>query len=369
MLTDKYNIPASASIEITAIAKKKNAAGEKVYPLSIGDTHFSPAEVTLKALSKANDSDFHYGSSLGNDKLRESIAKKYNSSYENVFIVPGLKSGIDFSLGAIAGKKVCVISPTWLGYESLAILNNYDFDSVDRYEEGWLDELRNTSFDVLLVCSPNNPDGYIFDKTESNEISKIVKEKEAWIILDEIYDFFSYDQDNTIREAFKDYGKLIIGNGFSKSHSMTGFRIGYVLCSNEEFKKSITLILQNRITCVSGVTQNALVIEDESLSDHLNMIKDYYYENRQLVSEVFEDLEDFKPLGAFYYFIDLRKWGINDAIKFCKDLLESTGIALVPGGAYGGIHTSHVRLSYSVERSVLEEAIKLFKDFVLQYKE
>jgi aspartate/methionine/tyrosine aminotransferase len=159
------------------------------------------------------------------------------------------------------------------------------------------------------------------------------------------------------------YPKLIIGNGFSKSHAITGFRVGYLLCNDQALKNRMLTMQQNLATCVPASSQYALV--DAHLADtEIAENAAYYKLNRNLVIDIFPEWEPYKPQGGFYYFIDLQLYGITDAQQFCEKLLYDTGIAVVPGAAYGKGFDSYSRLSFSFDNKLLEEALMKLKNYL-----
>ena len=181
----------SASMEVTRIANELKKMGRTVYPLSIGDTHFSPPKSIIERINNLPAAASHYTNSDGIDALRSQIAKTINGyDGDNVIIVPGLKQGFFYALQALQNKKVCVLEPAWLGYQATALLANYEYVAVNMYEENWLETLNSTAFDTIIVCVFNNPDGKILSKTETQAIVSSAKKNNAWIITDLIYKRF-----------------------------------------------------------------------------------------------------------------------------------------------------------------------------------
>lgn len=355
----------SASMEVTRLAGELKKAGRTVYPLSAGDTHFPPPTAISAKLSKLPAAYSHYTNAEGIDPVRKEIADKYNGyQSKDVILVPGLKQGLFYALAALAKQKLCILEPAWLGYEASAVLAGYESVSVSMQAHGWTDQLGKTSFDAIIVCTPNNPDGKIFSNAEIGQIIDAAKRNDAWIITDFIYDRYVYQSDFTsFYEKIIRYPKLIIGNGYSKSHAVTGFRIGYLLCKEEIFKQRILIMQQNLATCVPAISQYLLINAQEA-DEEVNKYAAYYKENREVVISVFPEWEQYKPQGGFYYFIDLKIYGISDAQKFCEEILQQYGIALVPGAAYGKEFDSYVRLSFSIDRLQLKSALNILRQLL-----
>tara|TARA_B110000240_G_C13512425_1_gene460547 strand:+ start:3785 stop:4888 length:1104 start_codon:yes stop_codon:yes gene_type:complete len=366
---DLSKLKKSASIEITSLSKSLRDEGKKVYTLSIGDTHFPPPKSLFLNLHKLPESSTHYSSSQGILKLREEIAN-YTSDYNasEVVIVPGLKQGFYYLLEALNLKKAVVLEPAWLGYQATCVLAGYDYRGISTYENDWISKLRNSHFEVIMICLPNNPDGSILTLNKIEEIKEIAESKNAWIILDIIYERYSFDTNiQDLISTLKSYSKLVIGNGFSKSHAMTGFRLGYLLIKDQVLLNDTIKIQQNLATCPSTFSQYLLA--GDVKPKEIEEFHEYYKENRNTVLQIFPEWDNFIPKGGFYYFVDLSIYGISNADKFCIDVLNKHGIAMVMGSAYGTGFDSFVRISYSIERTQLVEALNKLKLIINNYNE
>ncbi len=359
----------SASMEMARISNDLRQRGTKIYPLGIGDTHFSVPKTIQENFDKLNDAYSHYTNAQGIFELLDKISKFYQGySPKDVMLVPGLKQGLYYTLAAISKKKVCILEPAWLGYEAVAIMAGYDIEIINTYSDNWQNKIQDINFDVILVCTPNNPDGKFYNKKEIDNLVNDSKKNNAWIVTDFIYDKYIYENIESERlEKIFNYEKLIIGNGFSKSHAMTGFRIGYLICKNQEIFNRMLIIHQNLATCVPSISQHILLnLEDSTNEIHLNSL--YYKKNRDMVLEIFPEWEEFKPCGGFYYFVNLMIYGIDTGDLFCQQLLTNTGVVLIPGSSYGKSFQSYVRVSFSVNTELLIEALTELKKFINETK-
>src|SRR5687768_9366875 len=162
------NLKPSASMEISRIADEIQKKGGKVYSLGIGDTHFPPPELITEKLSKLSSPYSHYTISQGILELREEIAKNTTGLFkaDEVLITPGLKQGLYYALDALEGKRVCVLEPAWLGYKALTIITQKEYLLVNTQENNWIEKLAAIKFDIIIICSPNNPNGKILDDNE-----------------------------------------------------------------------------------------------------------------------------------------------------------------------------------------------------------
>lgn len=351
-------------MEITRIAGELKKQGRKVYPLSAGDTHFPPPKSILNRLSQLPAAYSHYTNAEGIDELRIQIAQAYEGyDAANAVVVPGLKQGLYYALAALQQKTLCVLEPAWLGYAATATLANYQSVSINTYEADWKTTLQSTAFNVIMVCSPNNPDGKVLTHDAIDAIITASLKNQAWIITDFIYDKYLYKGNIESHKQLLKYPRLIIGNGYSKSHAVTGFRAGYLLCKDANVIKRIITMQQNLATCVPAISQYALLNADDA-NDEINHNAGYYSANKELILEIFPEWKPFEPQGGFYFFINLSIYGIQDGKTFCEKLLSQTGVALVPGAAYGKGFDSYARLSFSIDKDLLKEGLIAMKNYL-----
>ncbi|EMO29506.1 pyridoxal phosphate-dependent aminotransferase [Leptospira noguchii] len=352
----------SASIEIDKKAKILRQSGRKIISLGIGDPHFPPPKVILDSLTNLPDAHSHYSDSSGLEILKEKIAFQYGGfNKNNILITPGVKQGLYYLLEVIKPKKLCVLEPAWLGYNGLADYLNIPTHIINLNLKSWKDDLKKAEFDCLILCSPNNPTGKIFSEEETDFIIEISKLKNAFIVADEIYIYYSYRKSVSFSNFAKEKdSKIIILNGFSKSHAVTGYRVGYIVSSDTEILRSAELLQQNTATCTSTLSQYAL-IDFDKCSESLNEYYNYYLINRNLVAKELSLSQELVPDGGFYYFLDLSHWGILDSDRFCSRLLDSTGLVLIPGSSYGSDLNSFIRLSFCLDRDLLMEGLFLLK--------
>jgi len=354
----------SASMEVTRLSKELKEAGQEVFGFSIGDTHFDPPAAIAGRMSQLPVAASHYGPAQGLAQLREAISKFHGSfTSDEVAVVPGLKQGFYYALQSLEKSTVAVLEPAWLGYQATCVLAGYDYLSVNTYKPEWLEHLESMDFDVLMACIPNNPDGSILTERQVDRILQVLRSKDAWLVLDTIYDHYAYDTDiKHLLSRLESYPKLIVGNGFSKSHAMTGYRIGYLLVRDEQVMANIIKIQQNLATCPSSFAQHLLA--ENTFTNEIDAFKDYYAINREVVLDIFPKWKPFRPDGGFYYFVDLSQYGIEDGEAFCKHALRNSGAALVPGTAYGQGFEKYVRLSFSLERQTLRKGLLKLKELI-----
>lgn len=351
----KNNFIASKSLELLEISKNLQKEGKDIISLGVGDTHFNPPNSIMNNIINPLPGFSHYTLPRGILELREEIALSYGTSPENITVTNGVKQSLFYVLSILKDKKVCLLEPSWLGYEATLKICKKDIERFSYYNES-IENLIFRNFKILILCSPNNPDGKVFTMYEIEKIIYACRLKQAIIIFDNIYK--NYDYSGEYLKSIKlilNYEKLILIGGFSKSHAITGFRIGYVISQNYQFNNLLNLYHQHIATCAPSISQYSLL----GLSNHLNSTQKfyaYYKENRDIVSKQIPLLEKYKPMGGFYYFFDLRIFNISDSNIFCKKLLNETGLVLIPGMSYGNFK-SYVRMSFCVERKTLLDGI------------
>ena len=357
-------IQPSKSMAIFQKVKELKQQGRDIISFSVGDTHFQPSPSILSNIHTPADSYSHYTISKGIPELRVEIAERYNTDAEDIVITNGVKQGIFYALTSLEGSTVCILDPAWLGYKETATICGKESLSISLHGD-WLSQLEDTSFDSLILCSPNNPDGKVFTEQEVKQIIKICNTKGAYIIFDNIYKRFDYSgKYSKSEELILSYERSIITGGFSKSHAVTGFRIGYTICKDYRITDRINLLHQNIATCAPSISQYALL----GLDNHDPAVEEYikyYKENKILVSDIIPDLQKYSPDGGFYYFLDVSDFGFDDGQTFCREALDKKGIAMVPGDAYGDYKT-YVRLSFSVDRDLLTRGLTELKEFMYE---
>ncbi|MHA1273690.1 MAG: aminotransferase class I/II-fold pyridoxal phosphate-dependent enzyme [Promethearchaeota archaeon] len=379
--------------DVAVVADEVRKSGKKVYPLNIGDPvifDFKTPEYICKAMADAAFAGQNfYVDSLGVRELREEIAKmenKKNSVFldeDSILITSGVTEGIFFLLASLLEKNNELLIPG----PSYPVYINYSrfFDGIPvEYEmiedNDWkpnIDDLRKKISEktaAILISSPNNPTGAVFDKKEVKEIIDIAGEYDIPIISDEIYDQIIYEKEFVCPAALAKDIPVIGMNGFSKAHMATGWRLGYLYFHDpknkiEDLKKGIEKLARARL-CANSIAQFAAIEtlrnpgpHTEKMVKKLKVRRDYSYKRIRQI----EGLRCIKPEGAFYIFpkIELEefdKW--KDDKEFTIDLLKNTGICGVYGSGFGEFGKGHIRFTFLPELDMLEEVYNLLEDFL-----
>jgi aspartate/methionine/tyrosine aminotransferase len=360
------NLMIHESISNSIIITEKARISQDSIILSIGDPHFATdVKVIDGGIDLLNNGTTNYSDSQGLKELREAIITGYgykDYDYQNILITPGSKQGLFYILKTLdQGATVLLIEPYWHSYLSLVKDLNLSYQFLNSYEKDFLAKMKSIKFDALIVCNPNNPDGHILKKSQMDEIYNIIITKDAILIADEIYSNYDYNLSFT---SFSDYNsdRILILNGFSKRFAMTGWRLGFILCNDYSRVKNLTRLNQLYATCVANISQYCGIAAMNSNFD--NFLSEYYRGNRDLVLDYFPTITN-RLNGGLYAFINLVDYGVTlTGDEFSELLFEKNKIAIVPGSVYGSSFISYFRLSFSIDRKILTEALDKIKLFI-----
>ena len=376
--------------DIVLAARKVEQSGMKVDYLNIGDPvqfGFQPPDNVKQALiNSINKGENYYSTSEGLLELREEIAKKENAkglsiSADDVLITNGVSEGLDMVISSIVeeGDEVLLPGPYYPPYASYVRLHGgvpVEFSVDLNNSTPDIDDIKSkiTSKTVAIcLISPNNPTGVVFNENALKKLVDIANEHNLYIICDEIYDQIIFD------DKFVGIGKVagdspvIILNGFSKVHLMSGWRIGYIAFNRspqlESIREHLPKLARVRIATSLPVQHAAL----ESLRGSQNYIHDFVSEmkkHRDLVVKRLNQIPGLScpnPKGAFYAFPKIEDNRFGNDKEFVTKLLESKGVLTVHGSGFGEQYgTGHFRLVYLPSLEILDSAMNKIEEFVSQ---
>ena len=374
--------------DIVLAARKVEQSGMKVDYLNIGDPvqfGFQPPENVKQALiNSINKGQNYYSTSEGLLELREEIAKKENAkglsiTADDVLITNGVSEGLDMVISSIVeeGDEVLLPGPYYPPYASYVRLHGgvpVEFSVDLNNSTPDIDDIKSkiTSKTVAIcLISPNNPTGVVFNENSLKELVDVANQHNLYIICDEIYDQIIFD------DKFVGIGKVagdspvIILNGFSKVHLMSGWRIGYIVFNQspqlESLREHLPKLARVRIATSLPVQHAAL----ESLRGPQNYINDFVSEikkHRDLVVKRLNEMPGLScpnPKGAFYAFPKIEDNRFGTDKEFVTKLLESKGVLTVHGSGFGEQYGSgHFRLVYLPSLEILESAMNKIEEFV-----
>lgn len=375
-------IAESQTLAIDNKAKELLAAGEKVYNFSVGEPDIAPPSSLLRGIIKAfKAGKTKYTAPIGPLDVRKRIA-------DLIFELDGLKyAAEEIALGSGGkqilnnifqvilnpGEEVIILTPAWVSYAEQVKLaggkpvfvstdKNFDLDVSKVLKK------INKKTKALIINSPCNPTGAVFSKEKLIELAKKIEKKNLFVVSDEIYQNLVYEGEFYTVASFssKMREKTIIAHGLSKSHSMTGVRLGFCAAS-KEIIKAINKIQGQNTGNPCSLIQAAV---PEVLDNSGNYEKKYFalFKKRRDFAEKIllknKTVNLVHPKGAFYFFIDVSKI-IPNSVDFCAKLLAEELVALVPGIAFG--KEGFVRISFASSFEDLEKGLNKFNKFCRKY--
>ncbi|MGL5615731.1 MAG: pyridoxal phosphate-dependent aminotransferase [Sarcina sp.] len=386
----RSEIASSLTLALTAKAAKLKAEGEDVISFGAGEPDFNtPKNIIDAAIEAMNSGKTKYTAVSGIVDLKEAIIEKLkidnnlNYSKEDIIVSTGAKQCLANVFQAILneGDAVIVPSPYWISYPELIkladgvpvfveTLRENNFKITKSEIEKAINE--NKKIKAIIINSPNNPTGAVYNEKELLEISEIAKKFDLFIISDEIYEKLIYSKENKhisiaslSEDAFK---RTIVINGFSKAYSMTGWRVGYA-AGPKDVIKIMTNVQSHTTSNVNTIAQYACVEALRGNQEELEKMIERFKLRKEKMTTLIKEIKDvnyIEPMGAFYAFIDiskiLQKVNMKDSLEFSNRLLDEKKVVVVPGVAFGA--DSYIRLSYATSEENIEKGLKAIKDFV-----
>ncbi len=370
-------------IEISGIRKFFNmvADEEDVISLTIGQPDFhTPEHIKQAAVNALSLNKTGYTHNAGILELRKAIAayneEKYHISYDpdkEIIVTTGASQAIDITFRGIlnSGDEVILPGPIYPGYEPLitlagakAVYADTTNDAFKLTKENLVQHITDRTKCVVLPY-PSNPTGASFTKEELNELVSVLKDKDIFILADEIYSELVYERPHYSIASFESIrDKTIVINGLSKSHSMTGFRIGYLLAPSW-LAKELLKVHQYNVSCASSISQYAAL---EALTNGKNdtlIMQEAYNVRREYVYKrlVSMGLSVNKPEGAFYFFPKFPMKEM-DSFQLGLELVRKGKVALVPGSSFSVVGEGYMRLSYAYDLETIKKALDRLEGFL-----
>ncbi|MFS0778825.1 aminotransferase A [Neobacillus sp. 3P2-tot-E-2] len=373
-------------LEVSGIRKFYNMVShiDDVISLTIGQPDFPTPEHVKQAGIKAIEENFtSYTHNAGISELRtvacDFVAKKYGLTYEpdsEVIVTVGASEAIDITFRTILaeGTEVILPGPIYPGYEPIIRMcgavpvhvdirdNNFRF-TLEMIKPYITDKTR-----CIVMPYPSNPTGVSLTETELKEIAVYLKEREIFVLADEIYSELTYDQPHiSIASFLKE--KTIVINGLSKSHSMTGWRIGFIYAP-KDITKHILKVHQYNVSCATSIAQKAaLAALTTGIDDAIPMKKEYSI-RREYVYNRFTamGLHVVKPDGAFYFFVKIPDSIQLNSFDFALAMVHQAKVAVVPGSAFSEYGEGYFRLSFACSLETLEIGLNRIETFLSMKK-
>ncbi|WP_353683975.1 pyridoxal phosphate-dependent aminotransferase [Thermodesulfovibrio sp. 3907-1M] len=380
-------IKPSPTLAVDSRAKELKAKGMDVVNFGVGEPDFdTPEHIKEAAIKAIKDGFTKYTPVGGIDELKEAIIEKLERDnglkYEKANIL--VSSGAKHSLYNIAqalfgpGDEVIIPAPYWVSYPDQVLLNDAQPVIVETREEydfmlhpEVLKEKITSRTKAIILNSPSNPTGFIYTKKALEQIAEIALKHNLYIISDEIYEKLIYDGEKhisiaSLSEEVKN--KTIVVNGLSKSHAMTGWRIGYA-AGPQEIIKTMTTIQSQSTSNPTSIAQKAAVAALRGPQDCVEQMRLEFEKRRDYLVKELNSIPGVSckmPKGAFYAFPNVEKIlgknGINSSMDLSIYLLEKALVAVVPGSAFGA--EGYVRISYATSMENISKGINRIRKAV-----
>lgn len=377
----------SATLAVAAKAQELKAQGKDILSLSIGEPDFPTPKHICEAAKKAIDDGFtRYTAVPGIPELRAAAAAYFNTQYDagaatdNIVISNGGKHSIFNICQCLlnSGDHVLIPAPYWLSYPPIVELCGAKPVIISASpEKGFkisfsdLEKSVTPKTRMLVLNSPSNPTGACYTREEIDAIAEWAVDKGIIVLSDEIYDQLIFDGAEAVSLApwwKKHPDSFIIVNGVAKTFSMTGWRVGYTL-AGESLSKAMSRLQGQSTSNVCSVSQKAALAALTGNFDEVEIMRAAFERRRNLAYEIISSWPDVvcpKPQGAFYLFPDVHRHfsdRSSDSVSLCTRLLEETGVALVPGTAFGDDRC--IRISFATADNILIEALKRIERVLL----
>lgn len=359
-----------------------NTMGD-VISLGVGEPDFrTPWQIRSAGIRSLERGQTRYTSNRGletfRDELSRYVERKYGVSYSptsEILVTVGGSEAIDAAIRAIVnpGDEVIIPQPSYVCYEPITrlaggvpVIINTKAENDFKITPDELTEKINERTKALILPYPCNPTGAIMEKQDLEAIASILRDKNIIVISDEIYAELTFGgiSHTSIASIPGMTERTLLINGFSKTFSMTGWRLGYI-CGPKEILKQVTKIHQFAIMCAPTTSQHAAIEALRSCDADVERMKEEYDERRKIIVKGFNDLglTCREPKGAFYAFPCIKSTGMTSD-EFCEKLLYSKKVAIVPGTAFGDSGEGFVRASYCYSIEHIKEALVRIGEFL-----
>ena len=384
-------MPESPIRKLVPYAEKAKEKGVKVFHLNIGQPDIETPSAAIEAIKNTNIKVLAYSKSEGNIELRSKICnyyKKFNVSISEsqIIVTSGASEALLFTIGSIMdpGDEIIIPEPFYANYNGFSVANGVNivpiFSSIDnnfalpKIEE--FENLISTKTKAILICNPNNPTGYVYSKKEIKSLIEIVKKYNLFLIADEVYREFTYD--NATHTSIMDFEEInqnsIVIDSVSKRYSMCGARIGCIISKNKQLIDTAIKFAQARLSPPT-LAQIASTAAMDTGKDYFDSIINEYNKRRITLIKGLKEINGVtvsEPKGAFYCVVELP---VKNSENFAKWMLEEYSlnnetIMIAPAGGFystPNTGTNQVRIAYVLKESDLKSCINILKHGLTEY--
>ena len=390
-LTDKINnLPASATLTMAAKARELKNSGIDIIGLSLGEPDFNtPDFIKNSAIDAINQNYNSYTPVDGYLELKEAICKKFHRDNKIIYnpnqivVSTGAKQSIANVVQAMIkpGEEVILLAPFWVSYSAIVLMADgipkilkSDISNDFKVSAKQIDDAISEKTKMIIINSPNNPSGSIYNKKELYEIASVVKKyPNVFVLSDEIYEHINYGTEHVSFASIEGmYDRTITVNGIAKAFAMTGWRIGY-LGAPIWIAKACTK-LQGQVTSGANcIAQRATIEAITESPEKINYMVKEFEQRKNLIIKLLSEIKGFQlnnPDGAFYIFPDISYYfgktigdvTIKNASDFAMLVLEKAHVATVTGDAFGS--PKNIRISYAASKENIITAVNRIKDLL-----
>ena len=384
-LTKRFNKQLD-KIQVSLIRQFDQAISEipGVLRLTLGEPDFTTPDHVKEAAKRAIDQDQSYYTGMSglltlrqaaSDFVKEKYQLDYNPENE-ILVTIGATEALSATLTAILeeGDKVLLPAPAYPGYEPIVNLVGAEIVEIDTTENGFVltpemlekaileqgDKLK-----AVILNYPANPTGITYSREQLEALAAVLRKYEIFVVCDEVYSELTYTGENHVSLGTMLRDQAIIINGLSKSHAMTGWRLGFIFAP-ANFTAQLIKSHQYLVTAANTMAQHAAVEALTAGKNDAEPMKKEYIQRRDYIIEKMTDLgfEIIKPDGAFYIFAKIPAGYNQDSFAFLKDFAQKKAVAFIPGAAFGQYGEGYVRLSYAASMGTISEAMKRLEEYM-----
>lgn len=354
--------------------------------LGVGEPDFAtPWHIRDEGIYTLEKGRTHYTSNAGLVELKIEIAKFLQRRYEleydykkEIMVTVGGSEAIDIAFRAMLdpGDEVLIPQPSYVSYLPCTVLANgkpviieLKAENEFRLTPEQLEAAITEKTKILVLPYPNNPTGAVMEREDLEKIAEVIKKHDIFVLSDEIYSELTYLENHVSIASLPGMKeRTIVINGFSKSHAMTGWRLGYA-CGPELIIKQMLKIHQYAIMCAPTNSQYAAVEALRNGDPDVTKMREEYNGRRRYLLHRFKEmgLECFEPFGAFYMFPCIKEFGMTSE-EFVTELLHAQRVAVVPGTAFGDCGEGYLRISYAYSLEDLRVAMDRIEAFVTELR-
>ena len=384
-LTKRFNKQLD-KIQVSLIRQFDQAISEipGVLRLTLGEPDFTTPDHVKEAAKRAIDQDQSYYTGMSglltlrqaaSDFVKEKYQLDYNPENE-ILVTIGATEALSATLTAILeeGDKVLLPAPAYPGYEPIVNLVGAEIVEIDTTENGFVltpemlekaileqgDKLK-----AVILNYPANPTGITYSREQLEALAAVLRKYEIFVVCDEVYSELTYTGENHVSLGTMLRDQAIIINGLSKSHAMTGWRLGFIFAP-ANFTAQLIKSHQYLVTAANTMAQHAAVEALTAGKNDAEPMKKEYIQRRDYIIEKMTALgfEIIKPDGAFYIFAKIPAGYNQDSFAFLKDFAQKKAVAFIPGAAFGRYGEGYVRLSYAASMETIKEAMKRLEEYM-----